>query len=617
MRNLKSLTAILLSFLLILSLAACGGGEEGGAAPSGENTAPTISGAADSVVEAGQSFDAFAGVSASDKEDGDLTSMIVVESSPSLSFSNGKATPATAGSYELVYSVTDKGGLTSEAYATLTVTKQTSEAVLYKAFDFSTQPVTDTLGWEARIGEAASATAELKEGAYVFDIANAGGGDGDIQLAFPGLPLKEADYRVKVWVKSTADTYAHFIARNAEAEGWETFNAVWNARITGHVAPVELNFSSPGDGTAELLFNLGKITPNPDNPADTTPENFTVTVDKIELYEISGEEHEVPVYTADFASGEGLVVTAGDGSAAEAEFADGAAVANITAYPTDGGVWSIRANLGLGENTIAGGTKYYYRFVMNCENAQSGEALVESDAQEWQARAHFNGFSAPAGEDVEISGTFTAEVAIADPVIRLQVGNPSEGVTSNRITFKSVEFGTLEGDKEITKTIYKWTAFGGDTYNGTNSDYPWFTFNGTDEDNEHGVGTIYSENGSFFYRIDDGGTVDWHNKLICGYRENPLTLASDSYYTVEITVKADKPVSCGFFLNPLGGWDPRISEGMDITTEPQTFTFTTTDTFVMDMDFEMLFQFGSEATAQLDGVTVEFTNITIYQQSVL
>ena len=56
---------------------------------------------------------------------------------------------------------------------------------------------------------------------------------------------------------------------------------------------------------------------------------------------------------------------------------------------------------------------------------------------------------------------------------------------------------------------------------------------------------------------------------------------------------------------------------MDITTQEQTFTFETTDTFVTDMDFEMLFQFGSEQTAQLGEVTIEFSNVTIYQKSVM
>jgi hypothetical protein len=66
----------------------------------------------------------------------------------------------------------------------------------------------------------------------------------------------------------------------------------------------------------------------------------------------------------------------------------------------------------------------------------------------------------------------------------------------------------------------------------------------------------------------------------------------------------------------MGGWDPRVSEGMDLTEEFQTFRFTTTDTFIMDMDFELLFQFGSEALSKLDEVTVEFSNVTIYQMSV-
>ncbi|MBR2127337.1 MAG: hypothetical protein IJ940_00530, partial [Bacteroidales bacterium] len=55
-------------------------------------------------------------------------------------------------------------------------------------------------------------------------------------------------------------------------------------------------------GTTELMINLGKITPNSENPSDTTPENFIVTIDKIELYEITGAETQIPIYTNDFSS---------------------------------------------------------------------------------------------------------------------------------------------------------------------------------------------------------------------------------------------------------------------------------------------------------------------------
>ena len=50
--------------------------------------------------------------------------------------------------------------------------------------------------------------------------------------------------------------------------------------------------------------------------------------------------------------------------------------------------------------------------------------------------------------------------------------------------------------------------------------------------------------------------------------------------------------------------------------EERTFTFETTDTLIMDMDFEMLFQFGSAQTTDLGEVTIEFTNIKIWQKSV-
>ncbi len=607
MKKMQRIISLILCFLLVFSLAACGGSKEGG-----ENTKPSISGTKDLVVEAGSSIDVMQDVTASDAEDGDLTAMIVVESTPALTFQNGKATPTNAGEYELIYSVTDKGGLTAEAYATLTVTRQTGEAVLLKTFDFTAQNATDAHGWEARVGEAAQATAEMKQGAFVFDIVNPGNGDGDVQLVKAGFTLEKADYRIKIWAKSTAPTYAHFMARDENAEEWATFGAIFNARIEEHVAPIELSFSSEGEGSTELIFNLGKITPNPDNPSDTTPENFTVTIDKIEIYKITGDENEVPSYNSDFASGEGLTMEAGDGAEAEASFEGDAAVATIKAYPTEGGVWSIKANLGLGGLQIEEGIKYYYRFTVNAENGMDGECLVESETLYHEARTHFNGVSVPAGEDVVISGTFTAERNINDPVIRLQIGNAPAGATENKITFTNVEFGILEGDKEVNKTIETFAPIGKGTAFEKSEQYPWETFNGTDEDNDHGVGTIWTEDGKLFYRIDDGGSVDWHNKLIC-----PITLPADSYFTVEIVARASQPVSCGFFLNPVGGWDPRVADGIDFTTEEQTFTFTTTDPFILDMDVELLFQFGSADTAAIGEVTIEFISVTIYQMPIL
>ena len=96
-KEIKGLCASLMITGAALSLAAC----------KKTNTAPVINGAKDNVVKAGIEFDAMEGVTASDKEDGNLTSKIMIESTPKLSFKNGKTTAENAGSYELVYSVTD------------------------------------------------------------------------------------------------------------------------------------------------------------------------------------------------------------------------------------------------------------------------------------------------------------------------------------------------------------------------------------------------------------------------------------------------------------------------------------------------------------------------------
>jgi hypothetical protein len=327
---MKKLLAILLTLVMIAGLLACNGTKP--ETPATDGGKVEITGVHDMTVEAGHEIDVLEGVSA-----GDLTSMITIESSPTLDFKGGKATPETAGNYELVYSVTDKSGATAEAYATLVVTKKTGEAVLLKDFDFSTLEATDAHGWEAVI-DGAEATGALKDGAFVIDIVNPGEGDGAVRFV-KTLPVKAgADYKIKIWAKSTAPTFAHFIPKKADVEDWATFGGeVWNARLDEKIACIESNFTPAEDGNAELRLHLGKITPNPDNPADTTPENFTVTIDKVEIYESIGAEVLEPLYTADFADG-GATIEAGDGAAANVAFEDGAAVFTIENYPTEGGV---------------------------------------------------------------------------------------------------------------------------------------------------------------------------------------------------------------------------------------------------------------------------------------
>lgn len=605
MKKMHRGMAGLLSVCMAFSLAACG---------SGENTEPEITGVQDQSIEAGSEFDAMAGVTATDAEDGDVTGKVSITSLPELTFQNGKATPTEPGDYELTYTVTDKGGLESKAYATLKVTRQAGEATEFMSFDFSAPSAVDAHGWQPQIAQGVNATGELKQGAYVFTITDPGSSDADIALVKTGVALEAATYRVKVWAKASTNTYAHLLAQDEAAADGSFLGGAYNLAIGTAMAPLELEFTSPAACTADLRLNLGSITPNPDNPSDTTPSNVTVTIDKIELYKITGEQTKTPVYTADFASADAVAVTAGDGASATATAAGGTGTFQIDAYPSaDGGVWSIKGDMALPGITLTAGEQYYYSFTVQATNAQTAECLVESSSQADKARANFNSISLEAGQQATITNVFSAESDVTDPVIRLQLGTAADGVTSNTLTVTALEFGTVSGDLDTEKTI---DYFGESIAADASPDLLWTVYNGTDEDNDLGVGTIWTENGSLFYRIDQGGTVDWHNKLIFGHSDHPLTLPADSYFTVEITAKASQPVSCGFYLNPLGGWDPRISEAIDLTTEEQTFTFDTTDPLITDMDFEMLFQFGSADTAALGEVTVEISDITILQRSV-
>ena len=78
------------------------------------NSAPTITGVKDQTIKVGESFDPKAGVSAKDKEDGDLTSKIEID---------GKVDTDKVGKYKLTYTVEDSKGAKATASATITVEK--------------------------------------------------------------------------------------------------------------------------------------------------------------------------------------------------------------------------------------------------------------------------------------------------------------------------------------------------------------------------------------------------------------------------------------------------------------------------------------------------------------
>ncbi|MGL5085792.1 MAG: carbohydrate-binding protein, partial [Clostridium sp.] len=89
-----------------------------------ENKAPVLNGLSDKTFTVGDTFNTMAGVTATDKEDGDLTSKIKVESNVDTN---------KAGVYSVKYTVTDSKGLV--ATKTITVTVKAKEEVSGNTFD--------------------------------------------------------------------------------------------------------------------------------------------------------------------------------------------------------------------------------------------------------------------------------------------------------------------------------------------------------------------------------------------------------------------------------------------------------------------------------------------------
>lgn len=115
---MRKLFLVLTAIVLSIGIAACGKKKD---PPVLED--PVINGAANVSIDVGDTFDPMAGVTATDKEDGNLTSSITV---------TGTVDTTTAGTYQLTYSVTDS----DEGTTTVTRTVFVSVALANGFYNF-------------------------------------------------------------------------------------------------------------------------------------------------------------------------------------------------------------------------------------------------------------------------------------------------------------------------------------------------------------------------------------------------------------------------------------------------------------------------------------------------
>ena len=111
-----------------------------------------------------------------------------------------------------------------------------------------------------------------------------------------------------------------------------------------------------------------------------------------------------------------------------------------------------------------------------------------------------------------------------------------------------------------------------------------------------------------FYRVDELSALDYGNKIFV----NKITLEKDALYKIRFTIKANKAGKTWFILNQLdtSKFEPTVSEVCNLTTEAQTFEFTTDREFPLALDFELVWSFGQGYNTEGDYL-IEICNVEI------
>ncbi len=590
-----------------------------------DTEAPVISGVKDSTsIQLGDAFNALDGVTASDNVDGDLTSSIVLSSNPELTFTNGVCQPSGKGAYEIIYSVTDKAGNKAEEYCTLTVTNKTSTETPYYNFDFSQYDASEVPTFLNLVTyNEAQAEIEKTQGLLRLNVSSVGtvaGSPNSVTLFNDMDTNVGSSYKVNIYMKSSAPVWFNFMA-NHTAAGWSPLGtSAWNYNIPGtdvytlYTVTFDAPAAAPADYAGEVPYGQVKVflelgAYNVDG-IGANPSSYSIDILKVEAYEIVGiENNESIKKTESFseANADALFVSPAAGSTT---YENGVASYNVSAFVPSAAGWEIHLRHKLGV-AIEKDKKYVITYTMesDAEISAGGGVCIEHFVDEWQNRAAFLGSPVHAAGSGTYTLTFTSLVDLNAEDSALVWYLKDAPATQATVTMKlsSVEVFEVKGNKTSDKTNYHYYPFNGET--------EWTCWNDTDDDlGQGGLGTMYFDNGKMIYDIAVISGVDYGNKIF----NNSLTFEEDCLYKITVTMKANKDCTCWFILNPPTAYDPIISSVFDVTTEDQTFTFTTTSEFVVEKDLQLIFSFGSsynEAGAVDGGLRIEFSSINVIKLS--
>lgn len=271
---------------------------------------------------------------------------------------------------------------------------------------------------------------------------------------------------------------------------------------------------------------------------------------------------------------------------------DGSVLLDVTKGTTTPNHWELKQYLWTGLSLSKNRDYIVSIDVTSTVSLEKIEMLLrQKDAGETNY-GELKGISLVANEKTRLTFETHLEEDLSNAGLVFQLGSMQQ---AGQIKFENLNIVAKGGTKEVKVTDYTFSPVGFGTFN----------------DNANGAeGSLYVEDNHLVYEMNKIGLTDWHNKMYV----DRVTLEDGKIYTFKFKAKADKNISCAFFLDVCGKWDPRLSAQVDFTTEYQEFEFSTTKAFAATMDFELLWQFGSEANNKLGGAKITFEYLTIYSQ---
>jgi hypothetical protein len=539
-----------------------------------EGSAPTINGVLDEVsINLGESWNALAGVTATDDTDGDLTAFIEISSIPAIVNNDGVLTPEERGDYFITYSVTNSLNLTTEAYTTLTVLAAKPTERLFREFELSQTKSFDQNGWELVTTGAGVATIDDSQNALIVEIETHSSEPSDIKLVKEGLAFEAStNYILKFHTNVTEFNFT------LELYNGETLTK-----------SVPLNFDSAqgihlATFTVEEAISDAKLAILLSGSANETLPYVVLYLINLLMEDTSGEGN--VLLDENFLSAESWGKTTFDGASATLTVADGALSLDMS-YASNNNPWTLNLFRNTGQRILR---NEMYKVIIDIETEKNQfyELCIEDSRLDWQVRAGFKDGTLTAGTST-IEFTFKASIAIDNVFIKLALGRGSAATNVIKLTrFTFLSMSTVVDSADFT-AIY--------------SKVPWILSHDGDGD-----GSVTTTATSLIYNITAFGNVDWHNKIAF----EGITLPANASYKFTYSLKGSTPGKVQFIVNRQGEWNPLINVTQEFTNEAVTYTFEIPQKLFSETKVDIFFQFGG-FSENIAPMTIELSEVKIWE----